>query len=214
MASDFESSTVPLRPREMDETRLSLIDQLGAGTEDAWREIDRIYRPLIHFWPGRYGLQQNDVEDLTQEVMALLARDVAKFEHNGRVGAFRKWLRTITANRAHSFLRSGRCRPSVPGSTLFLEMVQQLEDDQSRASLAFDHEHDRHVVRQLLAEVSDSFEDSTMQMFRRHVLDGIDAKDVADELGTSPRAVYIAKSRVLRQLRTRAADWLDEMRLS
>ena len=198
----------------MDETRLSLIDQLSAGTEDAWRELDRIYRPLIGYWLGRYGLQQSDVEDLTQEVMVLLAREVAKFEHNGRVGAFRKWLRTITANRAHSFIRSGRCRPRVPGSTLFQEIVKQLEDDQSRASIDFDHEHDRHVVRQLLEEVSGSFEASTMQMFQRHVLDGVDAKDVAEELGASPRAVYIAKSRVLRQLRTRATCWLDEMLLS
>ena len=198
----------------MDETRLSLIDQLGAGTEGAWRELDRIYRPLIVYWLERFGLQPNDVEDLTQEVMALLAREVAKFEHNGRVGAFRKWLRTITVNRARSFLRAGRCRPSVPGSTLFQEMVSQLEDDRSRVSTDFDREHDRHVVRQLLAEVSSSFEASTMQMFRRHVLDGVDAKAVAEELGASPRAVYIAKSRVLRQLRTRAAGWLDEMDLS
>ena len=198
----------------MDETRLSLIYQLGVGTEEAWRELDWIYRPLIQHWLGRYGLQRTDIDDLVQEVMALLAREVADFEHNGRVGAFRKWLRTITANRARSFLRSGRCRPSVPGSDDFQLMISQLEDDASRVSRLFDLEHDRHVVRQLLDEVSDSFEASTMAMFRRHVLDGLDAKDVAVELQTTPRAVYIAKSRVLRQLRSRAEGLLDEMHLA
>jgi RNA polymerase sigma-70 factor (ECF subfamily) len=45
-------------------------------------------------------------------------------------------------------------------------------------------------------------------MFARFVLDGLPADEVAAELGTTPNAVYIAKSRVLARLREEAGGLL------
>jgi RNA polymerase sigma-70 factor (ECF subfamily) len=53
------------------------------------------------------------------------------------------------------------------------------------------------------------FANSTREAFHRLVLDGADADDVAAELGLSLNAVFTAKSRVLRELRTIGRGLLD-----
>ena len=193
----------------MDDTRASLLQKLGAGTADAWLELDRYYSPLIRNWLIRYKLPDSDVDDLTQDVMTVLAREISSFEHNGRPGAFRKWLRLITANRARTYLRSRAVRPTVPGSSDFRHMVAQLEDDSSRITKEFDREHDRFIITQLLNELSETMATSTLEAFRRSAIDEEDVRSVAEDLKMTPAAVYIARSRVMRALRSRAANLID-----
>jgi RNA polymerase sigma-70 factor (ECF subfamily) len=87
-------------------------------------------------------------------------------------------------------------------------VLGQLEDPASAMTRQWDQEHDRHVVARLLQRIEHEFRPATWQAFRRHVLDGADAEDVAAELGLSANAVYIAKSRVLRRLREEAEGLL------
>jgi RNA polymerase sigma-70 factor (ECF subfamily) len=46
-------------------------------------------------------------------------------------------------------------------------------------------------------------------MFKRFVLDGLPAADVAAELETTANAVFIAKSRVMARLRHEAAGLIE-----
>ena len=46
---------------------------------------------------ARAGVPASDVEDLVQEVLAVVVSKIAGFEWRGQ-GAFRAWLRTILAN--------------------------------------------------------------------------------------------------------------------
>ncbi len=54
------------------------------------------------------------------------------------------------------------------------------------------------------------FEPKTLTAFRRQVLDGVAAEQVARELEMSVGATYVAKSRVLARLRKEAEGLLDE----
>ncbi|HJZ60193.1 MAG TPA: sigma-70 family RNA polymerase sigma factor, partial [Gemmataceae bacterium] len=62
--------------------------------------------------------------------------------------------------------------------------------------------------RKLLDRLKAEFEPKTWELFRRFVLDGAPADEVAAELGATPNAVYIAKSRVLARLREEAVGLL------
>jgi RNA polymerase sigma-70 factor (ECF subfamily) len=57
--------------------------------------------------------------------------------------------------------------------------------------------------------VEKNFEPMTVQAFRRLALDGASGADVAQELGLSVAAVYVAKSRVLARIREEAAGLID-----
>jgi RNA polymerase sigma-70 factor (ECF subfamily) len=193
----------------MHTTQASFADYLRRGEFHAWEQLDRAYRPLVFHWVRRYDLSPADAEDVAQDVMAAVHQRVGEVDLDGQVGAFRAWLRATTATAAQDSLARRGHRPNTPEAPAFREMLARLEDPNSAAAREFDRQHDRFVVRSLLERVIGRFPAATVEAFRRHVLDGQDARVVAAHLGTSPRAVHVARSRVLRALREQAAGWLD-----
>ena len=85
----------------------------------------------------------------------------------------------------------------------------QLADPASALSQAWNEEHDRHVTKILLQSIRLEFQPATWQAFERQVEHGLSASQVAAELGLSVNAVLIAKSRVLKRLREKAAGLVD-----
>src|SRR5262245_49380811 len=111
----------------MEPTRLSLLQRGRDGDDDAWRQIVALYQPLIRAWLANQQIRPEEAEDLTQDVLAVVVRELRRFEHAGRPGAFRGWLRTITVNRAREHWRLGKCRPLAPGGGEFLDRLAQLD---------------------------------------------------------------------------------------
>jgi RNA polymerase sigma-70 factor, ECF subfamily len=194
----------------MPATSASLLQRIR-GNPDAgsWQHLVGIYDPLIRGWLRQHVLADHDVDDVTQEVMAVVVRRLTEFQHNGRVGAFRTWLKTITVNCLRDHWRSGKRRPQATGRSTFQETLAQLADPDSELSRRWDLDHDRHVARQLLESLRDEFEPSTWQAFRRTALEGASAAEVAAELRLTTNAVFIARSRVLTRLRQEAAELID-----
>jgi RNA polymerase sigma-70 factor (ECF subfamily) len=194
----------------MADTSATLLERLRAQPdEEAWRRLLDLYTPLLEQWLGRYGLQPSDRDDLTQEVLAVVVRELPAFQHNQRPGAFRRWLRTILVHRLQGFWRARQGRPLATGDSDLGRMLEQLEDPESALSRQWDQEHDRQVMARLLAQIETQVAPATWQAFRRVVLEGKDEETVADELGLSVNAVFIAKSRVLARLRRDARDLID-----
>jgi RNA polymerase sigma-70 factor (ECF subfamily) len=193
-----------------DDTSFSLLHRARRSPEDSgWRELCALYEPLLRRWLRRYDLVGADADDLVQEVLVVVTQELGRFEHNARVGAFRTWLRTVLVHRVKDHWRKRNHRPAAEGGTQFLQRIRELEDDASGVSRQWDREHDRHVVGRLLARIEPLFEPQTFEAFRRVVIDRDPPQVVARELGLSLNAVYIAKSRVLRELRREAEGLLD-----
>lgn len=197
------------RPR-MESTRLSLLTQACSGSEHAWGEMVELYQPLVYGWLRRQDVAHHDAEELTQDVLSVVVKELPEFSHSGNEGAFRSWVRQITVNRARGFWRAGKIRPSATGETKFLKMVEQLADDASTLSQRWDREHDQHVLRECLRRIEAEFSVATLTAFRRQVFDGTPADHVAAELSITRGAAYSAKARVLRKLRQLAAGLVDD----
>jgi len=182
-------------------TSLTLLERLRTQPDDAaWRRLDDLYRPLIRHWLLRDPTLRDEAEDLVQEVLPVVIRELPHFQRD-RAGAFRSWLRTITWNRLQAFWQSRQHRPQLLESDSDSSILSQLEDPHSALSRQWDEEHDRHVVRRLMELIEPQFEPATLQAFRRMVFDGEKAAQVAVELGISVNAVLLAKSHVLKRLR-------------
>ena len=191
------------------ETSASLLERLRtAPDEAAWRRLDGLYRPLIRRWLQKDPALGEEAEDITQEVMSVLVRELPGFQRQ-RTGSFRRWLRTVTAHRLAAHYRSRRCRPQALGAPPEESPLTQLADPNSELSRLWDEEHDRYVLRRLLDLIEPMFEPSTLAAFRRVALDGASAEQAAGELGLSAGAVWLAKSRVLSRLRQEAEGLID-----
>jgi RNA polymerase sigma-70 factor (ECF subfamily) len=191
------------------DTPVSLLERLRLRPDPAsWQRLVDLYTPLIRDWLRRQAVQPADIDDLTQDVLGTVARELPQFHHDLRRGAFRRWLRTVTVNRLRNFWRAARLRPAV-GSATVEEALAQLADSSSDLSRLWDEEHDRHVVRRLLELIEPEFEPTTWQAFRLLVLDGLPTREVAAAVGLSVNAVRIAKSRVLSRFRREIEGLVD-----
>src|SRR5688572_9166882 len=191
-------------------TPLSLLERAAArGEAAAWARLVAVYTPLLRAWVVRYQVQPADADDLTQEVLLHVARGLPEFRHNGHAGAFRSWLRTVLVFRLHKFWRARGRHLHGTGDSAVEDRLRQLEDPTSELSGAWDREHDRHVLGQLLVVARDRFSETTWRAFQRTMIDEAPTADVARELGVSPNAVLVAKSRVLRELRREARGLVD-----
>ncbi len=182
-------------------TSLSLLEQLRDPGAECWERGVALYTTLLHTWFHSAGLQTADRDDLTQRVLEVLVHKIPEFEHSGRPGAFRAWLRGIAVNLLREFWRR---RPTPDcGSVL-----DQLVDSRSSLSRLWDEQHDQNVLHRLLEIVEPEFNPQSWQAFRRLAMDGVSAREVAAELETTVNAVLIAKSRVLARLRQEAGEWI------
>ena len=185
------------------ETSASLLDRLaGTPTQADWRRLHDLYRPLLDGWAVRAGVPHADVDDLVQEVLMAVVRQVGGFERRGD-GAFRGWLRTILGRRITDHLRRQAVRPVATGD--LASRLDELADPAGDLSRLWDREHDTHVARQALRMVEPDFAPATWRAFRRQVIDGLSAGAAAAESGITLNAALLAKSRVLKRLRQEAA---------
>jgi RNA polymerase sigma factor (sigma-70 family) len=194
----------------MSTTSASLLERVRLDpAAEQWQTLVELYDPLIRGWLKRQSVLASDADDLVQDVLTVVARRLKEFEHNGRPGAFRNWLRTITINCVRDFWRS-RKREGAAGGAQVQELLDQLTDPNSGLTQAWDLEHDRFVTQQLLARMRSEFEATTWRAFERVALDGAPAAEVAAELNITTNAVFIAKSRILARLRQESRGLIDD----
>jgi RNA polymerase sigma-70 factor (ECF subfamily) len=193
----------------MDQTRQSLLLRAQAGEENAWKDLTGLYRPLILGWLNRQGVPARDVEDLGQDILLNVVKHLPDFQHSGRRGAFRSWLRTIVCNRTTDYWRAIDACTTASGGSGATAALQQVADPDSDLNRQWDEEHDHYVLTCLLEMVEQEFEPTTLRAFRRLALEGASGAEVAQELGVSVTAVYVAKSRVLQRIRQEAEGLID-----
>jgi RNA polymerase sigma-70 factor (ECF subfamily) len=194
----------------MSQTSVSLLERLRDEPDGAaWRRLVELCTPLIRNWLRRQEVRDQDAEDVTQEVLAVVVRKLPAFRRQPRAGAFRSWLRQITVNCLRGFWRSRRGQPQPAGGSDFAHMLDQLADPASGLSQVWNKEHDDHMTRRLLEMIRPRFEAKTWQAFQRVVLEGAAVDAVARDLGMSVNAVFIAKSRVAHLLRQEGAGLVD-----
>ena len=194
----------------MNETSVSLLRQAcGDPESESWERLASIYTPLLRAWMTKYELQDSDADDLVQEVLLTVSRELPSFEHSGRTGAFRSWLRIILVHRVKAFWKSRKRAPNAKGGSSVLDELRELEDETSNASRLWDAQHDEHVLTRLLEQIRPRFEETTWEAFCRQMYRREKGRDVAEALGISLKAVQLAKSRVLNALRVEAAGLVD-----
>jgi RNA polymerase sigma-70 factor, ECF subfamily len=181
-------------------TSVSLLQSLGSSpTPEAWRHFIRLYTPLLYYWARNRGLQEDDVADLVQDVLVVLVQQLPEFQYQpGK--SFRGWMRMVLLNKWRN-----RQAAAAPAS---LDSADEPEAPDG-AALFEEEEYRRYVVLRALRIMQTDFEPTTWKACWENVVCERPAAEVAAELGITVNAVYLAKSRVLGQLRRDLAGLLD-----
>jgi RNA polymerase sigma factor (sigma-70 family) len=186
-------------------TRCSLIVKLRDPADStAWREFVAVYEPLVYRLARRKGLQDADARDLCQEVFQAVVKAIDRWEP-GR-GSFRGWLSRIARNLLINVLTRRRFQPRGSGATSIQHLLEAQPAVDPSATALFEVEYERCLFRWAADEIRGEFTPATWRAFWQTALDDRPPSAVAEELGLSVGAVYVARSRVLARLKRRIAQ--------
>lgn len=203
-----EAGQSPLRSTGGSTSRSMLADAKLA-VPAAWERLVRLYAPLVASWCRRWGVAEQDIADLLQDVFSALARNLHRFRSECPTDTFRGWLSTITRNKVHDHFRRLIREPDAAGGSEAAFRLQQFPDiGLARLSSESDSTTDprddillNDLLRKALESIRGEFHEQTWRAFWGVVVDGRATADVASDLGMQPGTVRVAKSRVLIRLR-------------
>ena len=166
-------------------------------------------RRSVYRWCRRWDLPEQEIADVFQDVFQAVATHIGGFRRERAGDTFRGWLRTITQNKVRDHFRKLGREPGGAGGTeaqirfARLPAARLPDEDESGAT-----EGGRRApaLRPGTRPDPGRVRGRTWQAFWRTTVDGSTAGAVALELGMSPGAVRVAKSRVLRRLREELGD--------
>jgi RNA polymerase sigma-70 factor (ECF subfamily) len=176
-----------------------LVRLRDTGDAEAWEAFVGLYTPLIFNFCRQRGLQEADALDVAQETMRAVAQAMGRFDYDAQRGRFRNWLLTVVRSKFHDFVAQQQRQPELAdGITLELRLNREATAPEESE---WESEYRRHLFHWAAERIRGEFRESTWQAFWRTTIEERDGKEVAESLGLSVGAVYVAKSRVVARLK-------------
>jgi len=200
-------------------TRRSLLSRLrNLDDQESWRAFFDLYWQMLYKVARRAGLSEADAEDVVQETVVAVARQMPRFQYDAARGTFKGWLFRIVGRRVTDHLRRLYRQPRREE----LPLDPEPEEDDSEPGLsgeaageigvAWEQEWEQAVLEAAVARVREQTNPKHFQVFDCCVRLGWPTAKVAATLGLSAAQVYLARHRVSRAVKT-AARAINEERL-
>lgn len=191
---------------EFPNTRNSLLLKLRDRNDcESWHEFVALYRPVVYRMARRRGMQDADAQDLAQTVLISVADSVQRWEADPNRARFRTWLARVARNATIDAFRRRRPDTATGGTTEVTRLEQHPEPDDEEIQ----REQRRECFRRAARCVRWESAEETWLAFWQTTVEGRDIKEVAEQLGKSPGAVYIARSRVMQRLQKKIVEMQD-----
>jgi RNA polymerase sigma-70 factor (ECF subfamily) len=191
-----------IRASDFPDTRPSLIVTLGGDVEtaSAWREFFDRYAPAIYRVARMRGLAHDDADDIVQQTMVSISSHIGDFRYDRDRGRFRNWVRKITENKIKSMWRK---RPAAQAN---ISRLDALPDGAPCVEDLWENEWRIQDLIWCLDQVEKDISPRKMEAFRKYVLEGIPAEEVARQMEMSVGNIYVTRHTVLSKIRRKAAE--------
>ena len=194
---------------QVPETRASLLLRVrDPADQAAWQDFVEIYRPLIVRLGQQQGLQAADAEDVAQGVLMSVARTMEQRPHDRERAQFRTWLRRVAHNAILNTLTRGKPDQAAGDSRQQAALLQVA--DAGEASDLLQLEYQREVFRWAARQVRHEFRQHTWDAFWLTAVEGRAVDVVAKQLAKNRGAIYAARSRVIRRIQEKVAEYQQE----
>ena len=166
--------------------------------ELAWDEFVDRYGRLIFQWCRQRGLQEADAEDVTQNVLLVLAGQMQEFVYDPS-RSFRGWVRTI-AHRSWCRFVEDRRRRLLAGADPDVDRLCSSEAQDDFLS-RLEAEGEAELFEQAKEAVRKRVSPGTWEAFRLSIEEELTGAEIAELLRIKVGAVFVARSRVQRMVR-------------
>lgn len=197
-------------------TRASLLSRIKDWEDrDSWQDFFNTYWKLIYGTARKAGLTDAEAQDIVQETVLSVARNIEGFKYDPAVCSFKTWLLQLTRWRIFNQLKrrqrdrggpaSGQAASGASGPREATERTDTLERVPDPAGIdlesLWDAEWEKHLLSTALERVKRKVSPEQLQIFDLYCLERWPAQKVARTLEVSLGVVYLAKHRVGRLLK-------------
>ncbi len=183
-------------------TRYTLLSRLeDRGDQDSWKEFFDIYWRLIYSVAIKSGLTAAEAQDVVQETVISVARDIHKFKRDRALGSFKGWLRNIIrwriADQLRKRTRASWRNDSNTGANLPPPDVAEIPDPAGAAAESvWEEEWQDNLLKAALEIIKPRVKEEHYQIFDLYVVKQWPVQKVAQALGVNVGLVYLVKYRI------------------
>jgi RNA polymerase sigma factor (sigma-70 family) len=163
-----------------------------------------IYWRLIYAVALKSGPTDSEAQDVVQETIISVAKNIQKFKRDRKLGSFKGWLRNITRWRIADQLRK-RTRADGVERTMTEAEFRQWEEipgvGNASSESIWEQEWQSNLLKAAMERVRHRVKEEQYQMFDFYVVRQWPVGKVAETLGVSAARVYLAKHRVSRLIK-------------
>ncbi len=173
-------------------TRASLLSRLRDCQNDSWQEFFELYWKLIYNTARRYGLSDAEAQDVVQDTMIGVSRNIPSFRYEPERCSFKTWLMNLILWRIKDQVRKRRTHEPLAQAVNIpdeQEFLQQWEKDWQKNLMSA-------AVERVKIRVSPQ----VFQIFDFCVLQKKGVAETAEVLGVSKARVYLANHRVTNRI--------------
>jgi RNA polymerase sigma factor (sigma-70 family) len=199
-------------------TRATLINRLKNWQDQAsWQDFFDTYWKLIYGLARKFGLNEEDAQDVVQETLVSVANHMPNFKYDPKLGSFKSWLRTLIRWRISDHIRKRGHATTVPihidsdgGDDSFA--LKELPDKTSQSMDQFyEQEWQKNVLDAAVAKVKRKLDPQKYQIFDFYVNREWPPEKVAAAFNISVDQVYLAKHRITELIKSEAKRLEEEM---
>ncbi|WP_437206771.1 RNA polymerase sigma factor [Planctomicrobium sp. SH664] len=196
-------------PSQSPETHPSLIVRLSdAQNHDAWCAFISAYEVFLRQFCLRLGVPRQQLPDATQQILLTVLKSVADWKSDGQPESFRRWLQRLARNVVIKFMVQERRHPQGTGGSGEIAVT---EPSDPRALADAERSYDEELIHWAAAQVRHEFHPSSWEAFWRTAIEQVPVVSVASDLGISPGAIYMARSRIVARIRSRISEIDDHI---
>ena len=182
-------------------TRRSLIERLADWNDRKhWQEFFDGYWKLIYSAARKSGLTDAEAQEVVQETVITVAKNIEKLKYDPNRGSFKGWLLQITRWRIVDQFRKrepGNAKPPRTTEDRLTATIERVPDSGGAdIDAVWEAEWKENLFEGAIARTKKKVDPKQFQIFDCYVRKEWPAQKVAEQLKVSVGQVYLARHRV------------------
>lgn len=182
-------------------TRRSLVERLADwGDQLRWQQFFDTYSKLIYSAARQSGLTDAEAQEVVQETVITVAKNIDKLKYDPAIGSFKGWLLQITRWRIADQFRKrepGHVKNPRSADDRLTATIERVADSRIvDLDVVWEAEWKENLFEAAIARVKKKVEPKQFQIFDCYVRKEWPAQKVVERLRVSVGQVYLARHRI------------------